>query len=1122
MNYLQILKESQSIVTTDYEVIVITDEESSSYILKNLDKSMKLGEVRQHLFFDKNVLMGQNSNFCYEDKNTISITVENNFVLEEILFPKDEIYTFYIIKDRSKPNFPEIAQRLDLDKGFKRQEDGAIVAASAPALRIKDSNMMNVTTENDFGSIQTRMNKGFEQLWVKSFEEDFSTLLNNFKKQGTLMNEYEIMYYLKCSIRLSRLNLELNEEYIEAVKNALDKKFSKAQRRKELNKVGEKYGFFFAQEIKLGGKFLRLVKNQIEEGIMQHQLNDQQVDVSEPDKLKVLGGDIEKIARYNNKSEWLDSLKVYNNCEIILYNDKLSLYELLPEKLKLKVRRVNSLKVLYSSILTTEYFRGHLMTKIPKPPNISTFKGYKIFASIFNAINREPFNTFSIRIDYQDSNNPYFVIHCLESLTENSTPINLSIPWMVIGYEENLPSEPFSINSTKNYIKYIWTKNHDDAEIEIPELIAEKHCWIGTCVLHCDENPGYDLGKSKIATSYHFCQKGNYMSICCNQNDLSTNSNNFASSRLKFKVNCAIIFNSDDPAESRPLIVEPEGHIWDNRENLKYQSKNKNNVFTMRRWLLPKDEKLIFASLLGLNSYKQRCYPFFLNISQDYFIIKSSEGLVNQPINQVNYVAMPRIEGNETITKKEISQPISLISSSHNNYLHPPNFTENVIKFLKLNNGLIINSRDIYTSTSRAFNFEQRITSIEKYYIKISMPKDRKELFLLRNHIDIDSFYSLPQKLIQIMMKSNVFDDESSFDHVHFEVYYPKSELCLEKETIKPTKEIKIAVDNALNSNKPYQELIKVFNTFGFLISQELMLGQKLYRTSYGASDFDDQQLKTKKNFFQNYLSNLNDLFVLWDNQYKFDQTYLMTTDGKLIEKNNIEQWLTDHSKQDFKLLRIINRSGFIPMYEIFEKSISHKIKTILGIDNLPKILMTGIVQIIKNAKYYKINFPFSLESSKVIKSNNKQSFDKPIIKIQSENRTGFLAIIEKFDIIEHIDPTDLQIMWMLVGFPDQINFYSKHTRDLSILSMENKDIVLDENINKQILINVPKNLQKNSIMSLSFEYPLSCNDLTIQDDKIKLNMDYNLYDDDERHPLHSCIFVFDKESIEADIPTNK
>ncbi|CAG8540802.1 7526_t:CDS:2 [Cetraspora pellucida] len=1165
MNSLQIVEESCSITDqhVNCKVIIITDDGESSYTLENFDKSMQLGEVRKRLFFDKNVLMGQNANFCHKDKNKIPITFENNYVLEMILIQQDKVfYAFHITKDRSKPSFPEIAKRLDLDKGLNKQEDGSIIAASAPAFRIKNLHMADIIIENKFDSVNRQTNKNFEELWIKSFEEVSSTLINNFESQEMFLNEYEIMRYVKCSIRLSYLNLEPTEEYVEAIKDALDKNLSKAQRRKELNKVGEKYGFFFAQEIKLGGKLQRIGRNQTE-GITQSKLNDQDSDISEFDKFKVLGGDVVKFAKYNDTPEWLKSLKYYDNCEIIFYDDKLSLYELLSEKLKSKIRRVNSMKVFYSNVFTTNYFRSRLITKVPKPPTISTFKGYKIFASIFNTTDREPFNTFSIRIDYQDLDNPYFAIHCLEPVTENSPQISLLIPWMVIGYEENLPSKPFSINSTKNYIKHIWTKDHDDAEIVIPGLITQKHCWIGTCVLHCDENPGYVLGKSEIATSYHFCQKGNHMSICCNQHDLSTKSTNLATRRLKFKVNCAIIFNTDDPTISRPLIIEPEGQIWENRENMKHQKKNKDNIFTMRRWLLPRDERLIFASLFGSNTYKYRCYPFFLNISQDYFIIKSLENLVNQPINQINYVAMPRVEGNEKkeIINEENSPPIF---SNHDHL--DPTFTENIIKFLKLNNGLIVDSRDIYTAKNKAFNFVSKVKNIKGFDIKISLPKDRKELFLLKNHINVTSFQLLPQKLIQTMLKLTINNDNPFFDHAHFEVYYPKVELNFNKETIKPTKEIERAVDIALKSNKPYQELINVFNTFGFLIPQKFILGQKLYRTSFAISNLDEQQLKSKKNFFQNYLSNIEDLFALWENQYGFDEIYLMTTDGKPIEKNNIEKWIADNSKQDFKLLRIINRSKFLPLYEIFEEPVSHQIKTILGIDDLPKILMTGIVQVIKNDKYYKIKFSSNLESSnyhifaKVI-SSNEQSFDKTIVKIQSKSKTGFLAIIENFDEIRCIDPTDLQIIWMLIGFPDEINFYSRHTRDLSLLRMESEDIILNNDCNQHVVISVPKQLPKNSLMALTFEYPLLSDNLTIRDDKIRLNIDYSLYNDDNYseytksdsesennesesdesesdksedeylsdnseyeivYPLQYCIFNFDKDSIKVDISTSQ
>ncbi|CAG8815919.1 24153_t:CDS:1, partial [Cetraspora pellucida] len=43
-------------------------------------------------------------------------------------------------------------------------------------------------------------------------------------------------------------------------------------------------------------------------------------------------------------------------------------------------------------------------------------------------------------------------------------------------------------------------------------------------------------------------------------------------------------------------------------------------------------------------------------------------------------------------------------------------------------------------------------------------------------------------------------------------------------------------------------------------------------------------------------------------------------------------------------------------------------------------------------------------------------------------------------------------------GFPDEINFYSLYTRELSILSMENQDI---DNGKISVLVDVPENLQK-------------------------------------------------------------
>ncbi|CAG8580985.1 24496_t:CDS:2, partial [Racocetra persica] len=407
-----------------------------------------------------------------------------------------------------------------------------------------------------------------------------------------------------------------------------------------------------------------------------------------------------------------------------------------------------------------------------------------------------------------------------------------------------------------------------------------------------------------------------------------------------------------------------------------------------------------------------------------------------------------------------------------------------------------------YIAKNRAFNSESKIkTSIEKCHIKLTSPKDKKELFLLNNCIDISSFQSLPQKLVNIMIQSKNFNYNSFFNNLYFQADFPLIELNFERDTIKLTKEIKTAVDNALNNERPYQELIKVFNTFGYLLSLKVILGQKLYRSCILQKRLDlvDEQIEFK----ENYSSELDKLFILWKDQYGFDEKYLMSINGKVVRKNDIEKWLNEHLRQDFKLLRIIDQSELVPLYELFEEPIRGNIKSILGIDNLPKILMTGVVQIVKGVNYYNVDFPCHLESSNYhifanITRSNKHSFDvidEAIVKIRSGSRTGFLARIENFYEINDINPENLQIMWMLIGFPDEINFYSPYTRELSIISMEIQNV---DSGKTSVLIDVPENLPANSRIVLSFEYPLSNDYSKTQDGKIELKIDYNPFDNND------------------------
>ncbi|CAG8507463.1 27488_t:CDS:2, partial [Dentiscutata erythropus] len=286
---------------------------------------------------------------------------------------------------------------------------------------------------------------------------------------------------------------------------------------------------------------------------------------------KIIGGIGD---RYDgNTPEWIESLESYKTWEIIEYKDKFSLYELLPEEMQLEIKRLNGMKF-------------PITLPVPMPPEIPTLKDNKIFASILNKDIKKPFkDVFGIRIDYQTDN--------------------------IIGYDKDLPTQPISNNSG---LEGVWTKDSENMKIEGP--IIQKHCLIGTCVLHLDKNPNYDFAQSKSIISYYSCQSPDkeLINIFCNQNSLYDSYDE--ESQLKFEVNCAI-FNGNDIGRLPPKIVRgPTKQSWKEPRDL---MKNERNLFIGNKWDLS-DSNLIFASLVYLDSLGDH---FFLNNSPEYPIIQS-------------------------------------------------------------------------------------------------------------------------------------------------------------------------------------------------------------------------------------------------------------------------------------------------------------------------------------------------------------------------------------------------------------------------------------------------------------------------------------------------------------------
>ncbi|CAG8598710.1 14630_t:CDS:2, partial [Dentiscutata erythropus] len=536
--------------------------------------------TRKILSSTEEVLMGwQNAVFRNMLERKIPLSQEDKYKLEDILVADDDYYTL-TIELNQLPSFPKIKRKHNIEIGYKLN-NGSLIRAEQPAFFIKNSHLMSITLNSNFQSICKKTSKNFDELWNKGCEEGYDFL--DYENEELALNECVIKYCEKGSIILSHKDLEATEDYIEVIENALDEELTDIQKVEALVKASEIYGFFWLQEIKLGGKFMQVTTKNGET------------------RYKTVGGDH---AKHQSTSNWLKSLESCKEWEIIGYGPKLSLYSLLPENLQSKIKRLNGIKVLYSNVYNVKIIRGYdlrspVVEQVPVPPNISTEGDCKIFAAVFNRSDRKPYqNVFSIRIDYTHPETPFFVIHRIGTIPHNLPQIDLLIPWMIVGYENNLPLGPFLDKSLINYLK---TKNPienpDDTTIVLERPIPHNHCWITTITLNCRKNPQYQFARSGALIGCHL-QSNDRMVI-----NLCHNEHNNDNDPLNFGINCTML-SENDTGGLIPVIVEgPTNQPW--RKKNRGFLVNDRSLFTGKwkvanndNFRLPEEDNLIFSSLL--------------------------------------------------------------------------------------------------------------------------------------------------------------------------------------------------------------------------------------------------------------------------------------------------------------------------------------------------------------------------------------------------------------------------------------------------------------------------------------------------------------------------------------------
>ncbi|RIA88006.1 hypothetical protein C1645_713539 [Glomus cerebriforme] len=335
--------------------------------------------------------------------------------------------------------------------------------------------------------------------------------------------------------------------------------------------------------------------------------------------------------------------------------------------------------------------------------------------------------------------------------------------------------------------------------------------------------------------------------------------------------------------------------------------------------------------------------------------------------------------------------------------------------------GLLFNKNyEIEISKKIAINFIKipKVNPSDKSYLKIIKPSTNLEVSLISNNIfsfnNLSTFPSI-----------KVNNIKSYTDYIHVLIKCERYEILLNKDNIRPTKEFEQIIEEALNSMKPLKALQNVFDEFGHLFPQRIILGRSLKNIISNLSSFNIDNINLKSPIFDSlkpYLDNLN-------------VSYLLTPKGRIIEKSDLPNWI-----QNINNLEIIEFDDVIPLYKFLEAEKQNKIDDMLK--NNFKILMTGITDLKdldnNDIEYYKrINIEPSLEDENYevfgsVISRNHSKLEEIYVNFGSYDFNGFFALIKKLEETS-IDIKECYVLWMIIEKPSELLVFSPSNREFQV-----------------------------------------------------------------------------------------
>ncbi|GBC01733.1 hypothetical protein RclHR1_04300015 [Rhizophagus clarus] len=349
----------------------------------------------------------------------------------------------------------------------------------------------------------------------------------------------------------------------------------------------------------------------------------------------------------------------------------------------------------------------------------------------------------------------------------------------------------------------------------------------------------------------------------------------------------------------------------------------------------------------------------------------------------------------------------------------------------RLFQGLIFNKNyEIKISKKIAINFIEipEVKTSDKSYLKIINPSTKLEVVLNSNNIfslkNLDFF--------------NIDNTKSYRGYTHVLIKCEQYEILFNKENVKPTEEFERVIEEALNNMKPLKALRDIFNEYGHLFPQRIILGRSLKNILSPSISSDTIDIRP-----ESLISHLDKLNI----------SYFITPKGNIIENDNLINWIQNPNN-----LEIIEFDKVDPLYKILKKEQQRKISDLL--QNNYKILMTGITDLRdlddNDIKYYKrINIEPSLEDEDYevfgsIISNSNPRVEGIYVNFGSYDFNGFFAMIKKLEKTSVIIK-ECYILWMIVEKPSESLIFSPSNRDFQVNCIK-RSITLQPSITNYLI----------------------------------------------------------------------